>query len=419
MPFFPFSDYANMSTGAKNFQLDTELTLSDTSISPLTVRTLNVSLIKQNRKISECRLTFQVNLELYQRIQAEALFNLKPEIRSPLSGKAFLPSPHIQIDANLDSDLLPQLTKHAKTNTQALAYLQHLSQEQPNHPLLSPYSWYGLKVKQQQENSEVGYSTLWLYLKPSDITSNGIDNKKLNEAMFDFAKELANTNQLHIVEKDISKDISNILNSSNVEFSQLFEQHITTELTNNISQITEEAVSQTFEQITNAFDEFSTSISEITEVITTNKDIFETTIKFFQDQNWQFEQISGEETLHLAFQGKNGKWNCFAKIRSEQQQMIFYSICPITTPESKRSAVAEFITRANYGLAMGNFELDFSDGEIRFKTSIDVEGGFLTSELLEGVVYANVTMMDEYLPGIIAVIKNDTLPVDAIAQLES
>lgn len=408
-----------MSTQVNNVQLDTELTLSDTSILPLTVRTLNVSLIKQNRKISECRLTFQVNLKIYQRIETEALLNLKSEIRSPFYGQAFLPSPDIQMEACLDSDLLPQLTKHAKTNTQALAYLQRLSQEQPNHPLLSPYSWYALKVKQQQEKGEVGYSTLWLYLKPSDITSDGIDNKKLNEAMFDFAKDFANTNQLHSLEKDISKDISNTLTSSNVEFSQLFEQHITTELSSNISKIAEEAVSQAFGEITDAFNELSTNISEITEEATTNKDIFETTIKFFQEQNWQFEQISDKETLQLAFQGKNGKWDCYAKVRSEQQQLIFYSICPITAPSSKRSAIAEFITRANYGLAIGNFELDFSDGELRFKTSIDIEGAFLTSELIEGVVYANVTMMDEYLPGIIAVIENDILPVDAIAQLES
>lgn len=54
-----------------------------------------------------------------------------------------------------------------------------------------------------------------------------------------------------------------------------------------------------------------------------------------------------------------------------------------------------------------------------FKTSIDVEGAFLISELIEGVVYANVTMMDEYLPGILAVIENNMLPVDAIVKLES
>jgi len=46
---------------------------------------------------------------------------------------------------------------------------------------------------------------------------------------------------------------------------------------------------------------------------------------------------------------------------------------------SKRGAVAEFINRANYGIIIGNFEMDFADGEIRYKTSIDVQGDKLTS----------------------------------------
>jgi hypothetical protein len=80
--------------------------------------------------------------------------------------------------------------------------------------------------------------------------------------------------------------------------------------------------------------------------------------------------------------------------------------------------LAEFITRTNYGLIVGNFEMDFADGEIRYKTSIDIDGDELTSEIIKHLVYANVTMMDEYLPGIIAVIEKDVSPVDAIAQIE-
>jgi len=69
-------------------------------------------------------------------------------------------------------------------------------------------------------------------------------------------------------------------------------------------------------------------------------------------------------------------------------------------------------------MIIGNFELDFADGEIRYKTSIDVKGDFLSFELIKQLVYANVTMMDEYLPGIISVIDGDVLPKDAIAQIE-
>ncbi|MBN4002721.1 YbjN domain-containing protein [Nostoc sp. LPT] len=395
-----------MKTKTKNYHLNTELTLLESSESPLTIRAVTLALTKEVHKIIECLLTFQVSPELYQRIDSEALFNLKPEIRTPLSAGSFQLSPDIQIEAILDSDLLPQLAKNAKTSNQAAAYLQKLSKEQPNHPLLSPYSWYGLQVKQQQEKGETGYSTVWAYLKPSDITQNGIDGKKLNDAMFDFAKEWANNNQSATFEDVSSQTLENM--------TQTF-----TELINNISESTEKVVSETLEEIVTVFEEFTEGISEIAEEITSEDNVFQAIVKFFQEEDWQFQQISGEQTLRLVYQGKNGKWNCYAKARVQKQQMVFYSICPIIAPETKRGYVAEFMTRANYGLIIGNFELDFADGEIRFKTSIDIEGDNLTSALIKHLVYANITMMDEYLPGIIAVIENKMSPAEAIAQIES
>ncbi|MDZ8026156.1 MAG: YbjN domain-containing protein [Nostoc sp. DedQUE11] len=389
----------------ENYNLKCELTLCKSLNSPLTIRLINLELIKQSRKINDCRLTFKVSREAYQHIDTEALFNLKPEIRGPISGGTFQPSLDIQIEASLDADLLPQLTKNAKTSNKAIAYLQNLSQEQPNHPLLSPYSWYALQVKQQQHQSEIGYRTLWNYLKPSDITQNGIDSKKLNEAMFDFAKEWANTDHSESSEEVISQTVEKI--------NQSFE-----ELSNQISEMTQEVVSESFEEMTNAFEGLVESISEITEEINLEKNIFETMVNFFKQEEWQFQKILAEPTLRLAFQGKNGKWECLAKAREKQQQMVFYSICSTITPESKCSTMAQFLTRANSGMVIGNFELDFASGEISYKTSIDVEGDRLTSALIQRVVYANVTMMDEYLPGILSVIYGNVSPAEAIATIE-
>jgi hypothetical protein len=142
-------------------------------------------------------------------------------------------------------------------------------------------------------------------------------------------------------------------------------------------------------------------------------------INFFTADDWPFVQLPGQSALQIGFQGENGKWNCYARARDEEQQFVFYSICPVNAPQDKRLAVAEFITRANCGMMIGNFELDFSDGEISYKTSIDVEGDRLSSALIQGLVYANVTMMDEYLPGILSVIYGNVSPEDAIAQIES
>src|SRR5262245_1344418 len=103
---------------------------------------------------------------------------------------------------------------------------------------------------------------------------------------------------------------------------------------------------------------------------------------FFQEDGWPITQMEGRPVLRTAFKGDNGTWSCFAQAREEQQQFVFYSVCQTNTPEGKRPAMAEYLTRANYGLYIGNFELDFNDGEIRYKTSIDVTDTPLTASLI-------------------------------------
>ncbi len=146
--------------------------------------------------------------------------------------------------------------------------------------------------------------------------------------------------------------------------------------------------------------------------------ILETVINFFDQDDWPFTPLGGQPVLRLGFQGENGQWTCYAQVREEQEQFIFYSLCPVNAPEEKRLAAAEFLTRANYGLFIGNFELDMNDGEIRYKTSIDVEGDRLSEALVRTLVYANVLTMDRYLPGLMSVLYGGASPAEAIAQVE-
>lgn len=147
-------------------------------------------------------------------------------------------------------------------------------------------------------------------------------------------------------------------------------------------------------------------------------EIFEAVQKFFTDDEWYFMQLGNQPILQMHFQGKNAKWACYAQVNEEQHLFFFYSVCPVNAPEDKREILAEFLTRANYGLKIGNFELDFSDGEIRYKTSIDVENDRLSSAIISNLVYANMWTMDRYIPGIMAVIYANQTPVQAISDIE-
>jgi hypothetical protein len=62
--------------------------------------------------------------------------------------------------------------------------------------------------------------------------------------------------------------------------------------------------------------------------------------------------------------------------------------------------------------------MDWEAGEVRFKTSADVDGDRLSLALARQMVEANVVMMDRYLPGLQAVIAGRQTPAAALAEVE-
>lgn len=151
-----------------------------------------------------------------------------------------------------------------------------------------------------------------------------------------------------------------------------------------------------------------------------NGPIFTALVRFFAEEGWQVRWLQDTPVLSMPFEGDNGRWLCYAQAREEQQQAVFYSIAPFSVPVDRRLAVAEFITRANYGMILGNFELDFDDGEVRYKTSIDVDEAELATSLVRPLVYANVSIMDRYLPGLIHLVNDSSITArDAIHMVEN
>jgi hypothetical protein len=146
--------------------------------------------------------------------------------------------------------------------------------------------------------------------------------------------------------------------------------------------------------------------------------LFDSVVQFFEEDDWSFMEVASGEALKMEVSGNNGEYDCYAIIDEERQIFQFLSLFPVKVPETNRLLIAEFLTRANYGLKVGNFEMDFEDGEIRYKTSIDVEGDRLTSALVSNLVSINVLMIDHYFPGIMKVLYGGLSPEEAIKAIE-
>lgn len=145
---------------------------------------------------------------------------------------------------------------------------------------------------------------------------------------------------------------------------------------------------------------------------------FATLSEFLRDDGWHPQQLEDKTIFRVYFSGNNGDLRCYAQIRIDLEQFLFYVIAPIKAPETMRHDVAEYITRANFGLRIGNFELDYSDGEVRYKSSLDFEAAALTPTLIKNAIYPAVQTMDFYLPGLLSVMYGNKTPEAAIAEIE-
>lgn len=86
--------------------------------------------------------------------------------------------------------------------------------------------------------------------------------------------------------------------------------------------------------------------------------------------------------------------------------------------EALRASISEFVNRANYGLKNGNFEFDFSDGEVRYKCFVDCEDQIPAQEVISNSIAVPSAMIKRYAPGIVAVLFGGKSPKDAVDECE-
>ena len=106
--------------------------------------------------------------------------------------------------------------------------------------------------------------------------------------------------------------------------------------------------------------------------------------------------------------------SCDVLVTVQDDLVNFYTCIPIRCDETSRLAVAEFLTRVNYRLSQGNFEMDFSDGEIRYKVNMPCSTTSIYMETFSNCLHIGPFMVDRYGNGLLSVIFGNIVPEDAV-----
>jgi hypothetical protein len=139
---------------------------------------------------------------------------------------------------------------------------------------------------------------------------------------------------------------------------------------------------------------------------------------FFETSGWPVDAVERPRpALQSEFEGEDDTWMCYAIALEEAEQALFYSVYPEAIPRDRLGAVAEFITRVNFDLPIGNFELGFDTGELRMKTSIDVADDRISVPLVRNLVTANVVVMNRYVGALRRVAFDHERPEDVLGDM--
>ena len=137
------------------------------------------------------------------------------------------------------------------------------------------------------------------------------------------------------------------------------------------------------------------------------------------EREWSFKRIPDRTAVRSEIRGKNSMYTVHFRTDEEDEILQIYTMLPHRAPEEQRLKVAEYVTRANYGLRIGSFEFDIRDGKVRYKVSVDVEGGALTYTMIDNMVGAGLSTMDRYFEGFMMVYYAGRSAEEAIDKIES
>ena len=108
-------------------------------------------------------------------------------------------------------------------------------------------------------------------------------------------------------------------------------------------------------------------------------------------------------------------------IRIGENSFTTMAVCPVrpdTSDTALMASVAEFVCRANFGMKNGCFEMDFTDGELRYKCYGPCDDRVPSQELIREGIAVPAMMLRRYSLGILGVLYSGVDPASAVKACE-
>ena len=143
--------------------------------------------------------------------------------------------------------------------------------------------------------------------------------------------------------------------------------------------------------------------------------LFRVLYEILTQNGWEFDFDNKNEIIKLEIRGINTNFHAFLLVDEEQESLLCNTYIKQKIPLSKRLKVCDFMSRVNYELANGNFEMDMDNGEIRYRTYLDLADAEPSKDQVLNTVWNGVLGFDTYFPGLMKLLYENYSAEEAAA----
>jgi hypothetical protein len=146
--------------------------------------------------------------------------------------------------------------------------------------------------------------------------------------------------------------------------------------------------------------------------------LFSTVNSFLEEDGWKFESFESDGVMRALFSSDKQEWELLALVREELEQIIFYShVTESTTPKHRRNEMCLLLNNLNNRTVYGAFEMDIDEGEVMFRTALDLVEVLPSFELIRNSLYTNLGTMERYHGALVALMKDDSITAEVAAAI--
>ena len=109
----------------------------------------------------------------------------------------------------------------------------------------------------------------------------------------------------------------------------------------------------------------------------------------------------------------------YAAISPKLEMFVFYLNFGVAAAAERRQETARFLSLANWSLMSGNFEMDWDDGQVRFRSSICFQGTDLSGTLIRNAIRFAMNAVERYAEGVIDVMARGKCAEEAFQKIDS